>query len=176
MKKLRFDNCQLKFDVRKSSIIKCYMWIELCVWCFLTYSSVYHGKIFDYKYIETEEFVSHVEGGEGGNWYYRLMFGNLNLTNIDFESQRGVQGEIETFVNSLALTKFHANRLFLLLDKCDTLNTLFVFVFGLYFILTIFFLIGMSKVGLAWLRSCSSADHKCLLADSRNKMLALPLR
>lgn len=101
MKKLRFDSCLIKFDSRKSLVIKCYMWIELCVWCFLTYSSIYHGKIFDYKYTETEDFVLHVKGGEGnesGNWYYRLMFGNLNLTNIDFENQRSIQGKMKIFI------------------------------------------------------------------------------
>ena len=69
------------------------MLIELFVWCFMTYSAIYHGKIFDYKYIKTEDFISHVNGTGGGNWYYQLMFGHLNLTNIDINDQRNVQGK-----------------------------------------------------------------------------------
>lgn len=81
----------------------------------MTYSAIYHGKIFDHKYVKTEEFVSHVRDGDGGNWYYRLMFGNLNFTNIDFENQHIIQGKMKTFAlnKSLALTEFHTNRLFL---------------------------------------------------------------
>lgn len=102
MKKSIFKDCKIKFDVRKGPIINYYMWIELIVWCFMTYSSIYHGKIFDYKNTETKEFVLHLQAGEGsesGNWYYRLMFGNLNLTNIDFEDQRSVQGKMDVFID-----------------------------------------------------------------------------
>lgn len=62
----------------------------------MAYSSVYHGKIFDYNNMQTEKFVEHLTVGAeaGGNWYYRLMFGNLNLTNIDFKDQRNNQGEL----------------------------------------------------------------------------------
>lgn len=46
--------------------------------------------------MQTEKFVEHLTDGAqaGGNWYYRLMFGNLSLTNIDFEQQRNVQGKL----------------------------------------------------------------------------------
>lgn len=57
----------------------------------MAYSAVYYGKVFDYKYTKAEEFSKHVS--EGGNWYYRLMFGNLSLTNIDTDDQRNVQGK-----------------------------------------------------------------------------------
>lgn len=57
----------------------------------MAYSAVYHGKIFDYKYFETQNFVAHVSEGE--NWYYNLMFGHLNLTtNID--QQKIIQGDL----------------------------------------------------------------------------------
>lgn len=97
MKRLTFDSCAVQFDVQKCLIIKLYMWIELCVWCFMSYSSIYHGKIFDYKNMKTEEFVEHLTDGAeaGGNWYYRLMFGDLNLTNIDIEEQRNIQGKLK---------------------------------------------------------------------------------
>lgn len=105
----------------------------------MTYSAIYHGKMFDHDHVKTEEFVSHIEGNKGGNWYYRLMFGNLNLQQIDADQQRNIQGEMN-FRTNLNST------FFLILVKCDALNTLFVFVFGAYFILTIFFLFGMSEV------------------------------
>lgn len=87
-------DCSIIFDVRNRLIINYYMWIELFVWCFLAYSSIYHGKVFDYNNFDLKEFVEHLETeGKSGNWYYRLMFGNLNLTNIDVEQQRSVQGK-----------------------------------------------------------------------------------
>lgn len=98
MKLLTFKDCAIKLVVRKCVIINCYMWIELFVWCFMTYSSIYHGKIFDYNNTDTKEFVLRLQDEEGrgsGNWYYRLMFGDLNLTNIDSQKQREVQGEMK---------------------------------------------------------------------------------
>lgn len=71
---------------------KTYLCLELCVWTFMTYSAVHHGKMFDYEFASTEEFALHIDGG--GNWYYRLMFGNLNPTNIDDDDKRSVQGGI----------------------------------------------------------------------------------
>ncbi|CRL03362.1 CLUMA_CG016783, isoform A [Clunio marinus] len=78
-------------NLHKSHAIYVYMWLELCIWSFMSYSAVYYGKIFDYKNFQTSEFTRHIN--EGGNWYYRLMFGNMNLTNIDFDLQRNVQGK-----------------------------------------------------------------------------------
>lgn len=66
------------------------MSLELCVWVFMTYSAIYHGKIFDYNFYETADFVAHVDAG--GNWYYHLMFGHLNLT-TNVEHQKTIQGE-----------------------------------------------------------------------------------
>jgi hypothetical protein len=107
----------------------------------MTYSAVYHGKIFDYSFYETSTFVAHVN--DGSNWYYNLMFGHLNLTK-NFEHQKSIQGEIfPRFWRHYQLTVSR----FVDLAKCDTLNTLFVFVFGSYFVFTVFFLAGMSKVG-----------------------------
>jgi hypothetical protein len=88
---MRRLSCYKHFELHECKIVRCYMWMELCLWSLMTYASVYHGKIFDYEHFETRDFVAHVEGG---NWYYRLMFGNLtNLSNIDFELQRSVQGK-----------------------------------------------------------------------------------
>lgn len=70
------------------------MWLELCAWCFMSYTSIYHGKLFDYKHIDPTDFAQHINDG-GGNWYYRLMFGHLNLTNIDVDGLRNVQGKTE---------------------------------------------------------------------------------
>lgn len=78
-------------SVQKSTLIYVYVWIELCLWCFMSYSAIYHGKIFDHKYTKPEEFRSHIEGGE--NWYYQLMFGEIHLTNIDAQEQQRVQGK-----------------------------------------------------------------------------------
>jgi hypothetical protein len=71
------------------------MLIELFVWGFMTFSAIYYGKIFDYKYFETSRFVAHVNGGE--NVYYNLMFGyNLNFT-TNIEHQKNVQGKVCKF-------------------------------------------------------------------------------
>lgn len=83
-------NCGIKLDLRKCLI--CYMLLELFVWAFMTYSAILHGKIFDYTYFETANFVAHVTEG-GSNWYYNLMFGHLNLT-TSIDQQKILQGEI----------------------------------------------------------------------------------
>jgi hypothetical protein len=78
--------CGIKFDLRKGLI--CYMVLEFMIWTFMSYSAIYHGKLFDYKYVETSSFVAHVSTGE--NWYYNIMFGHLNLT-TNFEQQKNMQ-------------------------------------------------------------------------------------
>lgn len=87
-------------------MISIYIWCELVVWLFMTYSAIYYGKMFDHEYVKTEEFVSHIEGNKGGNWYYLLMFGNLNLLKVDADQQHNVQGEME-FSNKLKLNFLH---------------------------------------------------------------------
>lgn len=87
MKTLKCEKCST-LDSRKRFMILCYMSIELGIWCFMTYSAICNGKIFDYKYTKTDDFVSHLEAG---NWYYQLMFG-LNLTHMEIERQQLIQG------------------------------------------------------------------------------------
>lgn len=93
MARLKLNNCLKVLDGRKPFTICCYMWLELCVWCLMTYSSVYHGKIFDYNHIKPADFAEEVS--KGGNTYYRLMFGNLNLTDLDADGQRRMQGKVK---------------------------------------------------------------------------------
>lgn len=85
----------INFKVRKSLMISCYIGLEMCVWCLLSVAAIYFGKIFDYTYMKTEDFVSHLNGEKGGNWYYQLMFGDLNLTNSDLNQQESIQGKLE---------------------------------------------------------------------------------
>lgn len=92
MARLKSYNC---LDGRKPFAIFYYMWLEMCVWCFMTYTSVYYGKIFDYKHIESADFADEI--GKGDNLYYRLMFGNLNLTSLNDDARRQVQGKVKLF-------------------------------------------------------------------------------
>lgn len=84
-----------KFEVRTARIISSYICLEMAVWLFLSVAAIYYGKIFDYTYAKTDEFVSHLSDEKDGNWYYRLMFGDLNLTNIDASQQESLQGKSE---------------------------------------------------------------------------------
>jgi hypothetical protein len=84
------------------------------------------------------------------------MFGHLNLTHLDVKEQREIQGE--AFYRALFARHFYqfsssktfkvcaVHLYFYFLVKCDLLNTLIVFVFGTYWVLTIFFIAGLSKV------------------------------
>lgn len=83
----------INFKLGNPLIISSYMWLELSVWCFMSWAAIYYGKIFDYNYSNTEEFVSHLSDENGGNWYYHLMFGNLSLTNIESSQQESIQGK-----------------------------------------------------------------------------------
>lgn len=147
MKRFLLPSCNY-FSVRVESrkLLQCYMCCELVIWSILSYSAVYYGKIFDYHFTDPSEFTSRIDT----NLYYELMFGHLNLTQLDVKEQRETQGELFyralfariffiSFGSSLHLVIF-------ILEKCDMLNTLFVFVFGTYWILTIFFIVGLSKV------------------------------
>lgn len=136
--KMKRLSCGINIDLRKCLI--CYMCFELCVWIFMTYSAVYHGKIFDHNFCKTEEFVTHVN--DASNWYYNLIFGHLNFT-TNIEQQKNIQGKIFDFG-----VKIINSFIFVDSAKCDTLNSLLVFVFLSYFIFTIFFLAGLSKVNL----------------------------
>lgn len=93
MKEIMRLKCLINFEIRKSLLISCYIWLEMIVWCFMSFSAIYYGKLFDYNYSKTEEFVSHISGEKGGNWYCHLMFGDLNLTNIETSRQESIQGK-----------------------------------------------------------------------------------
>ncbi|KAG5676964.1 hypothetical protein PVAND_006756 [Polypedilum vanderplanki] len=113
----------MKCDLRK--ILQFYMCSEFIIWAFLSYTTIYYGKIFDYRFTDTTQFVQNIDT----NLYYTIVFGHLNLTYRDVKEQRAIQ------------------------VKCDMLNTLFVFVCGTYFVLSILFIIGLTK----------SLGSKCLL-------------
>lgn len=101
--RLIFSKMMIRFaELKKPTMISIYIWCELIVWSFMTYSAIYHGKMFDHDHVKTEEFVSNIEGNKGGNWYYRLMFGNLNLRQVDADQQHNIQGEMnfQTNLNS----------------------------------------------------------------------------
>lgn len=72
------------------SILKLYLWLEALIWSSFAYSAIVHGKLFDYEFTDTKEFVDAIVTGD--NWYYQLMFGDLNLTNIGVVDQRFIQG------------------------------------------------------------------------------------
>lgn len=65
--RLIFSKMMIRIVELKPSIISIYIWCELVVWLFMTYSAIYHGKMFDHELVKTEEFVSHIEGIKGGN-------------------------------------------------------------------------------------------------------------
>jgi hypothetical protein len=81
----------MRNDLSCRSFVLSWMWFELAVWCFLTYSSICYGKLFDYEFTDTEDFI--VEISEGDNWYYDIIFGDLNVKNIDLSDQRIIQGK-----------------------------------------------------------------------------------
>jgi hypothetical protein len=70
-------------------ILKFYMTFELSVWSILSYCAIYYGKMFDYRLTNTTQFVQNIDT----NLYYVVMFGHLNLTNVDVKEQRIVQGD-----------------------------------------------------------------------------------
>lgn len=90
----------LRFESRK--FLQIYMCCELVIWTFLSYSAVYYGKIFDYRYTDPSEFASRIDT----NFYYEFMFGHLNLTalNDDVKEQRNIQGD---FYMSHIISKFY---------------------------------------------------------------------
>lgn len=92
MEMLRFKKL-ITFKLSKPLVISCYIWLEMSVWCFMSCAAIYYGKIFDYNYSKTEEFVSHLSDEKGGNWYYHLMFGDLDLANIESIQQESIQGK-----------------------------------------------------------------------------------
>lgn len=80
----------LKVSPFNRFFVTIYLWLEVIVWPWLAYSAIVHGKLFDYQFTETEDFVDAINAG--GNWYYQLMFGDLDLTNIELADQRIIQG------------------------------------------------------------------------------------
>jgi hypothetical protein len=68
-------------------ILQYYMTFEISLCLMLSYLAIYYGKIFDYQYTDTSQFVRNIDT----NLYYSLMFG-LNLTNVDVKEQRIIQG------------------------------------------------------------------------------------
>jgi hypothetical protein len=82
------NNCVLKCDLSK--IVQAYMCGELIVWAFLSYTAIYYGKMFDYRFTDTKQFAQNIDT----NFYYSLVFGHLNLTNRDVKEQRLIQGEM----------------------------------------------------------------------------------
>lgn len=74
------------------SFLSTYLLLEAFVWSSLAYSAIVHGKLFDYEFTDTQEFVDAINAGD--NWYYQLMFGDLNLTNIGRVDQRFIQGGV----------------------------------------------------------------------------------
>lgn len=109
-----------------------YLWLELIVWSFLAYSAIFHGKIFDYEFTDTVEFVDAINAGE--NWYYQLMFDQLNLTNIELVDQRIVQGKNAFSVSFRLLNQSNDIRFTTEIDGdfclvwTDQLNQLFNFL------------------------------------------------
>jgi hypothetical protein len=91
MKRFLLPSCNY-FSVRVESrkLLQCYMCCELVIWSILSYSAVYYGKIFDYRFTDPSEFTSRIDT----NLYYELMFGHLNLTKLDVKEQRETQGEL----------------------------------------------------------------------------------
>lgn len=81
----------MKVSLFNHTFLTIYLWLEVIIWWYLAYSAIVHGKLFDYEFTDTKEFVDAIEGGE--NWYYQLMFDRLNLTNIELADQRIIQGK-----------------------------------------------------------------------------------
>lgn len=86
MTKISFDKFGIKIAARKCAIV--YVTCEMCVWAFLAYSAIYHGKIFDYRHTDPADFEKSIDS----NWYYRIMFGHLNLSATDANNQQTIQG------------------------------------------------------------------------------------
>ncbi|CAG9800412.1 unnamed protein product [Chironomus riparius] len=120
---LSLINYTINVNTRK--ILQIYMCCELMVWAVLSYASINYGKMFDHRYTNTQQFAQNIDT----NIYYVAVFGHLNLTYLDVKEQRIIQ------------------------EKCYLINTLLVFVWGTYFILSIFFVIGLTKM----------LSSKCLL-------------
>lgn len=82
-----FNYISKKLESRK--LLQIYMCCEFVIWSVVTYSAVYYGKIFDYRYTDPSQFSSRIDT----NLYYALMFGHLNLTHLDVKEQREIQGK-----------------------------------------------------------------------------------
>lgn len=134
------NNFAVRFESRK--LLQLYVCFELVIWTILSYSAVYYGKIFDYRFTDPSEFASRIDK----NFYYELMFGHLNLTTLNVEEQQMIQGEFFIIAHYYYLYFIIFYDGGVISEKCDMLNTLFVFVFGTYWILTIFFILGLTKV------------------------------
>ena len=136
-----------RLEIRK--LLQLYMSFEFTIWTILSYSAIYYGKIFDYRYTNVAEFSSKIDA----NLYYSLMFGHLNLTQLGVKEQQEIQGKAflshnirGIFINFIIQIFKRVVSVNIFLVKCDMMNTLFVFVFGTYWILIIFFIAGLSKV------------------------------
>lgn len=86
---MHFNNkfCSIKCDSRK--ILQIYMTCECLVFAFLSYTAIYYGKLFDYRFTDTSQFAQNIDT----NLYYTITFGHLNLTNYDVKEQRFIQGK-----------------------------------------------------------------------------------
>lgn len=82
-----FKNFAVRLESRK--LLQLYVCFELVIWTILSYSAVYYGKIFDYRFTDPSEFASRIDT----NFYYEFMFGHLNLTTLDVKEQQNIQGK-----------------------------------------------------------------------------------
>lgn len=76
-------------NLESRKLLQLYMCYEFVIWTALSYSAVYYGKIFDYRHTDPSQFASRIDT----NVYYSVMFGHLNLSQLDVKEQREIQGE-----------------------------------------------------------------------------------